>query len=246
MDDPAKSPERVDQEPRLTSRDLTYHSFTDSDQPAQVAHSQLNVRHEDPDRVMEMLAIAHGMTVADLGCGAGFYTSRLAAAVGESGKVYAVDADEFSIQTVRSRIAEDPTVDPHGVVQTVLCPPNDIQIPQRSLDVALMCHLDFHLFDPIPQPYAEFIRTCIEALKPGGRLLVVESHHAAQRWGMEVQGASIANIQLPFLAARLRLTEERELPAWKEGATQEALAIEPAQQGSVALLFERPAAGEER
>lgn len=246
MDDPLKPPEPGHLEPKLTSRDLSSHAFTDSDNPDEVAHMQLNVRHEDPDRVMEMLAIAPGMTVADLGCGAGFYTPRLATAVGESGRVYAVDADEFSIQKVRSRIAEDPTVDPHGVVQTVLCPPDDIQIPQRSVDVALMCHLDFHLFDPIPQPYAEFIRTCIEALKPGGRLLVVESHHAAQRWGKEVQGASIANIRLPFLAAKLRLTEERELAAWKEGATPEALAVEPVQKGSVALMFERPAAGEER
>ena len=45
-----------------------------------------------------------GMTVLDLGSGPGFFTTRLAEAVGSSGVVYAVDGDEKVIHRLRSRI----------------------------------------------------------------------------------------------------------------------------------------------
>ncbi|MEM3449128.1 MAG: methyltransferase domain-containing protein [Nitrososphaeria archaeon] len=45
-----------------------------------------------------------GMTVLDLGSGPGFFTTRLAEAVGSNGVVYAVDGDEKAIHRLRSRI----------------------------------------------------------------------------------------------------------------------------------------------
>jgi ubiquinone/menaquinone biosynthesis C-methylase UbiE len=44
-----------------------------------------------------------GQVVADLGCGPGFFTLALAAAVGPAGTVYAVDSDEKAIQAVERR-----------------------------------------------------------------------------------------------------------------------------------------------
>ncbi len=243
-DQPAKPPTPDGKQPLMRANDLTSDEFTTSPLPEEVATLQLEVRHEDPDQVMEVLSISPGMTVADVGCGAGFYTSRLAQAVGESGKVLAIDADEFSIETVRKRVAEDPSLDPHGVVETVLCPPDDIQVPEGSVDVALLCHLDFHFYDPVPRPYHQFIHSCVRALKPGGRLLVVQCYHAAEKWNQQVPGASIANVRLPYLGARLRLNSERDIPPWIQGSGSGTEAVEPTQQGSLALLFERPREGQ--
>ena len=48
-----------------------------------------------------------GQVVADLGCRSGFYTIGLAKAVGPEGKVYAVDLDQKSIQTLEKRAGKD-------------------------------------------------------------------------------------------------------------------------------------------
>ncbi len=45
-----------------------------------------------------------GMTILDLGSGPGFFTTRLAKAVGSSGIVYAVDGDEKATHRLKSRI----------------------------------------------------------------------------------------------------------------------------------------------
>ena len=47
-----------------------------------------------PDRVIDSLEIRPGDRVADIGAGVGYFTFRLADAVGPSGKVYAVEVDD--------------------------------------------------------------------------------------------------------------------------------------------------------
>lgn len=47
--------------------------------------------------------VAEGQTVADLGCGPGFYSLGLAECVGPEGRVYAVDSDERAIRAVEEK-----------------------------------------------------------------------------------------------------------------------------------------------
>ena len=47
--------------------------------------------------------VASGQVVADLGCGPGYFTLQLAAAVGHTGTVYAVDSDEKAIRAVEQK-----------------------------------------------------------------------------------------------------------------------------------------------
>jgi ubiquinone/menaquinone biosynthesis C-methylase UbiE len=49
--------------------------------------------------------VQQGQTVADLGCGPGFYTLALAESVGPEGRVYAVDSDERAIRAVERKAA---------------------------------------------------------------------------------------------------------------------------------------------
>src|SRR5262245_53792485 len=62
-------------------------------------------RWQQPDKVIESLSIADGGRVADLGCGGGYFTFRLARAVGSGGKVYAVDVDADMTEYVSKEAA---------------------------------------------------------------------------------------------------------------------------------------------
>src|SRR5262249_6406020 len=61
---------------------------------------------QQPDRVVAALGITHGDRVADLGSGGGYFTFRLADAVGPNGKVYAIDIDPDMTELV-ARMAPD-------------------------------------------------------------------------------------------------------------------------------------------
>lgn len=56
-----------------------------------------------PQKVAEGWGIKGGDTVADLGCGGGYFTIPAAYLVGEKGKVYAIDVMEGPIEAVRSK-----------------------------------------------------------------------------------------------------------------------------------------------
>jgi len=56
-----------------------------------------------PQQVAGSWGIGKGDTVADLGCGGGYFTIPLAYLVGEKGKVYAVDVMQGPVEAVRSK-----------------------------------------------------------------------------------------------------------------------------------------------
>ena len=55
---------------------------------------------QQPARVMDALGITSGGQVADVGCGKGYFTARLAERVGEQGKVYAEDVRDDDLKVV--------------------------------------------------------------------------------------------------------------------------------------------------
>src|SRR5882757_10940821 len=59
------------------------------------------------NRVMDILGIGPGKTVADIGAGSGWFTVRAARRVGESGVVYAVDINPASIRYVSERAKKE-------------------------------------------------------------------------------------------------------------------------------------------
>lgn len=48
-----------------------------------------------PDKIIEILGLNPGDTVADMGCGIGYFTFPVSLAVGSTGKVYAMENDLF-------------------------------------------------------------------------------------------------------------------------------------------------------
>src|SRR3954470_18965785 len=60
-----------------------------------------------PDQIMDALQIGENSVVADIGAGGGWFTVRLARAVGPNGTVYAEDIQPQMIQAIERRMARE-------------------------------------------------------------------------------------------------------------------------------------------
>src|SRR5262245_5371049 len=120
---------------------------------------------EEPNVALNVLKIAKGSTVADIGAGSGFITERLASRVGPTGKVYANDVQPQMLQLLASRLAKRKITNVmlvHGAI-------DDPRLPPESVDLEIMVDV-YHEFS---QPQA-MLRKLREALKIGGRMVLLE------------------------------------------------------------------------
>jgi ubiquinone/menaquinone biosynthesis C-methylase UbiE len=120
---------------------------------------------ENPDLAMRLIRVQRGQTVADLGAGSGYYTRRLARAVGDTGKVYAVDIQQGMLDLLQVSLAREKV----GNVIPVLSTPDDPRLPADSIDMILLVDV-YHEFGQ-PQTMLQRMKT---ALKTGGRLVLLE------------------------------------------------------------------------
>lgn len=120
---------------------------------------------EDPDLAMRLIRVARGSTVADLGAGSGYFTVRLARAVGAAGKVYAVDIQSGMLELLKTAVARERLTN----VVPVLSTEDNPRLPDESLDLVLMVDVYHELSSP--QVTLGHLK---RALKPGGRLVLLE------------------------------------------------------------------------
>jgi len=123
------------------------------------------IREEEPDLAVSALNIPAGASVADIGAGSGYMTIRLSARVGPTGKVYANDVQPQMIEILRRRLADQ------GITNVTLVHGDldDPKLPPASVDLELMVDV----YHELSQPQA-MLRHLREALKPGGRLVLLE------------------------------------------------------------------------
>lgn len=122
-------------------------------------------REEQPDRVVASLRIPRGSTVIDLGAGVGYFTWRLAKRVGPDGKVIAVDIQPEMLDMLAKNMSKRGI----GNVDVVLGTESDPRLPEGVAELALLVDVYHELADPIAT-----MGHVLRALKPGGRLVVVE------------------------------------------------------------------------
>ena len=78
--------------------------------PAYVGYlldSRLRRWAQPPQQLIERSGIKPGMTVVDLGCGSGAYTPYVARAVGEGGRVYAVDMQAAMLRQLVRKLSRE-------------------------------------------------------------------------------------------------------------------------------------------
>ena len=138
-----------------------------------------------PNEVMERLGVRPGSVVADVGAGGGYFTFRMAARVGPTGKVFAEDLEKSTLDKIADRAQKENLPQ----IKTIQGTQDDPKLLESSLDAILVVDA-FHEFTNAAAMTTAFYR----ALKPGGRFGVLdrtaplglkttdhnEQHHMAQ------------------------------------------------------------------
>ena len=111
--------------------------------------------------------VCPGMAAMDLGCGPGYFTLEMARLAGPQGRVLAVDLQQGMLDRLTTKLHNTELADrviPHR------CGPTDLKLPSTaSLDFILA----FYMIHEVPDQDRLF-RQLAAALKPGGKLLMVE------------------------------------------------------------------------
>ena len=123
------------------------------------------LEEEEPDTALDVLKIAKGSTVADVGAGSGYMTLRLASRVGPEGKVYANDIQPQMLQILQRRV-DRAQVTNVVLVQGAL---DDPKLPAAAMDLELMVDVYHELSEP-----QKMLRGLRASLKPDGRLALLE------------------------------------------------------------------------
>lgn len=127
---------------------------------------------EKTSRLMELLKIRPGMSVADVGSGAGYYTFKVSEQVGSTGKVYAIEMEEDRITYV-NKVAQKLGV---NNIVSVLNDGQTLALGDNKVDMVLMVSLYHNIY---AMTTARERNTLIEdvrkSMKPDGRLVIVDN-----------------------------------------------------------------------
>ena len=155
---------------------------------------------QHPGEVVAALRLRPGDTVADVGAGPGYFTLRLARAVGPLGHVFAVDVVPEMVAALRQRLDRAAL----GNVSAVLARPDDPMLPPASCDLVLIVNTFHHFPDGVG-----YLRALASRLRPGGRLVDVDYHRRELPVGPPVeQKVSREDFLSAASAAGLALVEE--------------------------------------
>jgi len=122
-------------------------------------------QEETPQALLGKLALKPGQKVADLGCGSGFYSRRMARLVAPEGTVYAVDIQPEMLRMVEASAGEAGLTN----IVPILGEIDDPKLPPGAIDWILLVDVYHELQDPEPM-----LAKMREALAPGGRIALVE------------------------------------------------------------------------
>jgi SAM-dependent methyltransferase len=126
------------------------------------------------NRVMDILAIVPGKTVADIGAGSGWFTVRAAKRVGDAGAVFAVDINPEAIHYIEARARKENL---HNV-KPVLGKPDDPLLPSKVDAVLLL-----KTYHEVAHPVA-LLRNLKPSLADGARIGVIDRNGNGENHGV--------------------------------------------------------------
>jgi predicted methyltransferase len=153
-------------EHRKTSRPYTG-DLSIFDSPGRDERLQIN-------RVMDILGINPGKTVADIGAGSGWFTVRAAKRVGDTGTVYAVDINLEAIHYIDSRIRKENLRN----VKPILGTPDDPLLP-GPVDAVLLLKTYHEVAQPIT-----LLLNLRASLAPGAKVGVIDRNGNGENHGV--------------------------------------------------------------
>ena len=120
---------------------------------------------QKPDEVMEALAFEPGETVADIGAGTGYFTVRIARAVGPEGTVLAHDISPQMLEFLGKRLEAEQLEN----VQMKKVERDDAMIPEKGVNTIIMVDTIHYI-----KERTEYVKRLREGLKPGGRFVIID------------------------------------------------------------------------
>lgn len=126
-------------------------------------------------RVMDILKIQKGKTVADIGAGSGWFTVRAARRVGADGSVFAVDINPEAITHIDGRAKKESLAN----VKTVLSKPDDPMLPANSVDAVLLLKTYHEIAQPV-----ELLQNLRPALRAGAKVGVIDRNGNGENHGV--------------------------------------------------------------
>ena len=123
---------------------------------------------QPPDKLVERSGINPGMTVIDLGCGSGAFTTFVARMVGEQGRVYAVDIQLAMLQQLRRKLLKPENRDIRNI-ELKEAGADELPFEDESIDLVYMVTVLMEISDR-----TKALREIRRVLKPDGNLAVTE------------------------------------------------------------------------
>jgi ubiquinone/menaquinone biosynthesis C-methylase UbiE len=164
---PALSCQSTTTPSRKTSKPYTG-DLTIFDSPGREDRLQIN-------RVMDLLKIGAGSSVADVGAGSGWFTIRAAKRVGAAGDVYAVDINPEAIDYIRKRAAKEHLEN----VKTILGKSDDPLLPLGKIQAALLLKTYHEVAEPVA-----LLKHLRESLAPDARVGIIDRNGDGENHGI--------------------------------------------------------------
>jgi predicted methyltransferase len=127
-------------------------------------------------RVMDILGIQPGKSVADIGAGSGWFSIRAAKRVGQTGVIYGVDINPEATRYIDERAKKDHLQN----VKTILSQPDDPLLPPHSVDSVLLLKTYHEVAHPIT-----LLKNLRAALRPGAKVGIIDRNGNGEDHGLD-------------------------------------------------------------
>jgi SAM-dependent methyltransferase len=127
------------------------------------------------NRVMDLLGIEPGKSVADIGAGSGWFTVRAARRLAGSEMVYAVDINPKAVQYIEERAKKERLRN----VKTILSTPDDPQLPAQSVDAVMLLKTYHEVEHPVT-----LLTKLQSSLRPGARIGIIDRNGNGENHGV--------------------------------------------------------------
>ena len=136
-------------------------------------NNPLRPEWENTAEILKRCDIKPGEAIVDVGCGPGYYSMRFLDQVGDTGKVFAIDTNSMHLDFVR-QLKEQRGAGNLEIIQSKF---DDACLPEQSVDKAFVCSLYGVIYLVSTEDVKDrFIKSLKKALKPGGKLFVVDNN----------------------------------------------------------------------
>jgi predicted methyltransferase len=189
-------------------------AFLDTSKPVEEWSARWEVESREVfacrDQIVAALGLKPGERVADIGTGTGLFLGPLSRAVGDAGKVFAVDIAQKFVDHVRKRAVKEEMPN----VVAVLSNERSAELAAGSVDVVLLCDTYHHF-----EYHEDMLRSIRSALRPGGRLVVVDFARIpgkSREWILGHVRAGQEVVTAEIDAAGFRFIDEVEVDGFEE------------------------------